>query len=309
MKVLVTGGAGYVGSVLVPMLLANGIAVKAVDNLRFGGLGILPYFRNPRFHFIAGDIRDEGIVREAVRDVDAIIHLAAIVGFPACKKEPRLAEETNIDATRLLLKCRDPRQTVLFASTGSLYGSIPDGKCTENTPISPLTIYGRTKAEAEKAVMDSGNAISYRFATAFGLSPRMRLDLLINDFVYQALKRNQIIVYEKDFKRTFIHVYDMARAFVFALDHIDAMRDQVYNVGSENMNKSKEDIALIIKKRHDYFLEFAPTGEDLDKRNYEVDYSKIRAAGFHTTISVEDGVDELLKGLRVIEIYNPYVNA
>lgn len=308
MKVLVTGAAGYVGSLLVPMLLENGIAVRALDNLRFGGQSLLPHFRNPRFCFVHGDVRDEETVKQALKGVDAVVHLAAIVGFPACKKEPRLAEETNVDGTVNLIKHRLPEQTIVFASTGSNYGYIPDGVCTEETPLGPLTIYGRTKTKAEQLLLEAGNVIVYRFATAFGLSPRLRLDLLINDFVYNALKRNFLLIYEKDFKRTFIHVHDMARALMFALDHVDRMHDQIYNVGSENMNKSKEDIALMIKQRFDYFLEFAPTGEDPDKRNYEVSYAKIRNAGFHTTISVEDGIDEMIRGLRVVEMANPYSN-
>jgi nucleoside-diphosphate-sugar epimerase len=308
MRVLVTGGAGYVGSLLVPMLLENGIAVRVLDNLRFGGAGLLPHFRNRRFTFVHGDLRDEAAVQEALRGVDAVVHLAAIVGFPACKQEPRLAQETNVDGTINLIKQRHPDQAIVFASTGSNYGQVGDGVCTEETPLNPLTIYGRTKTRAEELLREAGNVVIYRFATAFGLSPRLRLDLLINDFVYNALKRNFLLIYERDFQRTFIHVHDMARSFMFALDHLDRMRDQVYNVGSENMNKSKADIAYLIKERLDFFLEFAPAGEDPDKRNYEVSYAKIRAAGFHTTISVPDGIDEMLRGLRVIEVANPYSN-
>jgi nucleoside-diphosphate-sugar epimerase len=308
MKVLVTGGAGYVGSMLVPMLLGNGISVRVLDNLRFGGHGLIPYFRNPRFSFIHGDITNPTAVKEAVKDVDAIVHLAAIVGFPACKKEPRLAEDVNVGGTANLIKYRHPEQTIIYASTGSNYGAIENGVCDEKTKLGPLTIYGSTKTKAEQMLRRSKNCIIYRFATAFGLSPRLRLDLLINDFVYSAVCRNFLLVYEKDFKRTFIHVHDMARSFVFALDHIHKMRDQVYNVGSENMNKSKEEIALLIRDRIDFFLEFASVGTDPDQRNYVVDYSKIRSAGFHTTISIEDGIDELIRGLDVVEVANPYSN-
>jgi nucleoside-diphosphate-sugar epimerase len=308
MKVLVTGGAGYVGSLLVPMLLENGVSVRVLDELRFGGHGLLPCFRNPRFSFIQGDVADEVVVKEALVGVDAVIHLAAIVGFPACKKQPLLAERTNVTGTENLIRYRDPGQPIIYASTGSNYGHVENGICTEETPLRPLTIYGRTKTQSEELLREAGNAIIYRFATAFGLSPRLRLDLLINDFVYNALKRNYLLIYEKEFKRTFIHVHDMARSLVFALDHLDRMRDQVYNVGSENMNRSKAEIALAIQSHFDFFLHFANAGEDPDKRNYEVSYAKIRAAGFHTTISVEDGIHELIRGLRVVEIVNPYSN-
>jgi nucleoside-diphosphate-sugar epimerase len=308
MKVLLTGGAGYIGSVLIPQLLESGCAVTVLDNLRFGGHGLLPYFLNPRFNFIKGDVLDEKLMKDAIKDVDLIIHLAAIVGFPACKKEPILAEEVNFKSTQLINKLRNPQQPVIFASTNSNYGSVPEGFCTEETPLNPLTIYGKTKTASEKLLLESGNVVVYRFATAFGLSPRLRLDLLINDFVYQALKRNFILIYEKDFKRSFIHVRDIARAIVFAVDHHDQMKNEVYNVGSENMNISKKDLALMIKKHINYFLEFAESGEDPDKRNYEVSYEKIRKAGFHTTISLEKGIQELIRGLEVIEIQSIYSN-
>lgn len=308
MKVLVTGGAGYVGSVLLPLLLENGCSVTVLDNLRFGGHGLLPYFLNPRFHFINGDIRDERTVKDALKGVDMIVHLAAIVGFPACKKEPSVSEEINYGGTVLLNRLRSTEQPVIFASTGSNYGAVPNGVCTEETSLNPLTIYGKTKTMAEQVLLDSKNAIVYRFATAFGLSLRLRLDLLINDFVFQALKKNFLLIYEKEFRRTFIHVRDMARSFMFAIDHFEQMNGNVYNVGSENMNISKEEMALCIKKYIDYFLEFAGTGEDPDKRDYEVSYEKIRKVGFHTTINLEDGIKELIRGLKVVEIFNPYSN-
>lgn len=308
MKVLVTGGAGYVGSVLVPMLLAEGYQVRVLDNLMYGGQGILPLFLNPNLEFVRGDIRDEQIVREAARGVDAILHLAAIVGYPACKKDPRLAEEVNLGGTINLERCRSPEQIIIFASTNSNYGQVFDQICTEETPLNPLTTYGSTKTEAERYLLNAGNVIVYRFATAFGLSPRMRLDLLINDFVYSALRRKQLIIYEKNFKRSFIHVRDMARAFLFALRHTEDMVDNVYNVGSESMNLSKEDVAYMIGRRLEFLLHFADFGHDEDMRNYEVSYAKLRSLGFETTISVEEGIDELIRGLQALDVANPYAN-
>ena len=308
MKVLLTGGAGYIGSMVIPLLLESGCAVTVLDSLRFNGLSLLPYFMNPRFNFIKGDVRDEQTVKDAIKDVDIIIHLAAIVGFPACKKEPKLAQEVNFESTKLINKLRSPSQPIIFASTNSNYGHVADGFCTEETPLNPLTIYGVTKTNSEKLLLESGNVIVYRFATAFGLSARLRLDLLINDFVYQAIKNNNIIIYEKEFKRSFVHVRDIARALVFAVDHYDSMKNDVFNVGSENMNMSKKDVALLIKKKYDYILEFADNGEDPDKRNYEVSYEKIRKAGFHTTISIEDGVNELIRGLQVVETQSMFAN-
>ncbi len=308
MNVLVTGGAGYVGAVLVPRLLASGHHVRVLDNLMYGGQSLLPFFSYPQFEFIKGDILDEQAVRRATKGVDIIIHLAAIVGYPACKKYEQLAHDVNYVGTKIVDKSRERQQRIIFASTGSNYGALIGDFCTEETPLNPLTIYGTTKTNAEQHLLQSGNAISYRFATAFGVSPRMRLDLLINDFVYQAVKVRNLIIYEKTFKRTFIHVIDMARSFMFALENGDRMVDNVYNVGSENMNYSKEQIALIVREKVDFYLHFADVGKDEDQRNYEVSYQKINQLGFRTAISIEDGIEELIRAYQVIDIKNPYAN-
>jgi nucleoside-diphosphate-sugar epimerase len=277
MRLLVTGGAGYVGSVLVPHLLYQGHAVRVFDALTYGGRGLLPCFAYPAFEFVKGSITDEGQLHHALAGVDAIIHLAAIVGYPSCKRDPRLAHEVNVEGTRLLDRLRARDQPVLFASTGSNYGAVVGALCAEDTPLNPLSEYGMTKTAAERHLLDAGNVVCYRFATAFGASNRMRFDLLVNDFVYQACVNKDVIIYERGFKRTFIHVRDMARAFAFALDHWAALRDDVYNVGSEAMNYSKEDVALLIKEKVDYYLHFAEIGRDEDQRNYEVSYAKIAA--------------------------------
>jgi nucleoside-diphosphate-sugar epimerase len=245
---------------------------------------------------------------QALAGVDAVIHLAAIVGYPACKKEPQLAQATNVEGTRTLLRHRRPDQRVLFASTGSIYGSVPDYVCNENTPRAPITLYGETKAQAEQMVLDSGNSVAYRFATAFGVSNRMRLDLMPNDFTYQAVRNRNLIVYEGGFKRTFVHVRDMARSFIFALEKWDSVKDDVYNVGHESMNFTKEDVARKILKYVDYYLHFAEVGHDADQRNYEVSYEKIRKKGFETTIDLERGVEELVRAARLIEFQNPFAN-
>jgi nucleoside-diphosphate-sugar epimerase len=308
MKLLVTGGAGYVGSVLVPRLLAAGHHVRVFDNLMYGGQTLLPFFSYPKFEFVKGDILDETAVRRATQGVDAIIHLAAIVGYPACKKNEQLAHDVNYIGTKIVEKNRDRQQLILYASTGSNYGALIGDLCTEETPLNPLTIYGTTKTKAEQHLLQSGNAVCYRFATAFGVSPRMRLDLLINDFVYQAVKVRNLIIYERTFKRTFIHVIDMARSFMFALENAGSMRDNVYNVGSDSMNYSKEQIAEIVRNKVDFYLHFADVGKDEDQRNYEVSYQKINKLGYQTTISVETGIDELIRAYQVIDIKNPYAN-
>jgi nucleoside-diphosphate-sugar epimerase len=308
MRILVTGGAGYVGSSLVPALLDQGHRVRVLDNLRFGGHGLLPCCQNRFFDLQKGDVCNPKDVEKAIDGVDAIIHLAAIVGYPACKKEPQLAQAINVDSTKLLLEKRSPDQKFLFASTGSIYGSIPDYVCNENTPRSPITLYGETKAQAEQLVLDAGNGIAYRFATAFGVSNRMRLDLMPNDFTYQAVKNRNLIVYEGGFKRTFVHVRDMARSFIFALERWDEVKDDVYNVGHESMNFTKEDVARKIMEHVDYYLHFAEVGSDADQRNYEVSYEKIRAKGFETTIDLDRGIAELVQAAKLIEWSNPFSN-
>jgi nucleoside-diphosphate-sugar epimerase len=308
MRILVTGGAGYVGSTLVPMLLDQGHRVRVLDTLRFGGHGLLPCCSSRSFDLVRGDVCDEAAVAKALDGVEAVIHLAAIVGYPACKKEPHVAQATNVEGTRTLLRLRGPDQKVLFASTGSIYGSVPDYVCNENTPRAPITLYGETKAAAEQMVLDAGNGIAYRFATAFGVSNRMRLDLMPNDFAYQAVKNRNLIVYEGGFKRTFVHVRDMARSFMFALEAWDGVRDDVYNVGHESMNFTKEDVARKILEHVDYYLHFAEVGHDADQRNYEVSYEKIRKKGFETTVDLDRGIAELVRAAQLIEFQNPFAN-
>lgn len=308
MRILVTGGAGYVGSTLVPMLLEQGHRVRVLDSLKFGGNGLLPCCQNRFFELQKGDVCDSATVKAAVEGMDAIIHLAAIVGYPACKKEPQLAQAVNVDGTRNLLAHRQPDTKFLYASTGSIYGSIPDYVCNEETPRAPITLYGETKSAAEQMVLDAGNSVAYRFATAFGVSNRMRLDLMPNDFTYQAVKNRNLIVYEGGFKRTFVHVRDMARSFIFALERWSEVKDDVYNVGHETMNFTKEDVARKILEHVNFYLHFAEVGNDADQRNYEVSYEKIRRKGFETTIDLDRGISELVRAAQLIEFQNPFAN-
>jgi nucleoside-diphosphate-sugar epimerase len=257
---------------------------------------------------VKGDIRDKESLRQTATDADVIIHLAAIVGYPACKKDPRLAEDVNIGGTRNLLAVRSPSQPILYASTGSNYGAYAGGLCTEETPLNPISLYGISKTQAEKDIMDSGHATSLRFATGFGVSGRMRLDLLINDFVYRALKEKSLIIYEKNFKRTFIHVRDMADSFVFAIKNFQKMKDGVFNVGSERMNFSKEDIARKIQERIPFYLHFADVGKDEDQRNYEVSYERIRKLGLEIHIDVDQGIGELIRAYSVLDLRSEFSN-
>jgi len=308
MKILVTGGAGYIGCVLVAELLNLGFEVIVYDNLRFGGTGLLSFFRNPNFSLIKADIRDVIQIQKAISKADVIIHLAAIVGHPACKKEPQLAAEINLEATKSLANMTTKEQYVLYGSTCSNYGGVLDEICTEETLLNPISLYGMTKTEAEKIIMNECTATSYRFSTAFGLSPRLRLDLLVNDFVNKALIDKYLVVYESHFMRSFIHVYDIARSFIFALENRDKMTNEIYNVGDGSMNLSKKGLCELIAKKVTFYLHLADFEKDADARNYIVSYAKINKLGYHTTIDLETGIIELLSGLQVIKVVNPYSN-
>ena len=252
LRVLVTGGSGYIGCVLVPLLLARGYQVRVVDNLVYGGAGLLSNFRNRRFELLVGDIRDEREMAGAMKGADVVVHLAAIVGYPACRKYPGLAENVNVAGSAVVAGAAGRERPVLFASTGSTYGALRDEVCTEETPLNPLSLYGKTKTAAEQYLLENCNTIAYRFATAFGVSPRMRLDLLVNHFVCTALPMRDLVLYEAHAMRTFIHVYDIARSFLFGIEHGARMQGQVFNVGSEEMNCSKAQVCEMIRRKVDY---------------------------------------------------------
>jgi len=307
MEILVTGGTGYVGSLLVPELLKLGHKVRVLDNLMYGQRSLLPFFIEENFEFINGDVRDLKAVKKAIEDMDMIIHLAAIVGAPACRKDRETARDVNYGGTTNVDLARDKSQRLIYASTGSVYGALAD-KCTEESPLNPLTTYSKTKLEAEKQVMSTGNVLVYRFATAFGLSPRMRLDLMPNDFTFQAVKNRSLMVFERNYRRTFIHVRDMVSSYIFGVENFDKLKDEAYNVGSEKLNYTKEDIARSIEEKIDYALIFTDYSTDPDKRDYEVSYQKIRDKGFETTITLDQGIDELIKGYQMISLKNPYSN-
>lgn len=308
MRVLITGGAGYVGCVLVGLSLEAGYHVRVVDSLRKGGLGLLPYFANPRLEFIRGDIRDDQTVRGALKDVDVIIHLAAVVGYPACDRDPWHARQVNVDGTLNIVRHRSRGQPVLFPSSLSNYGTAGNTICTEDTTPTPITLYGITKLEAERHLLAAGNVVVFRPATAFGLSPQMRLDLLFNEFVYKALRDRHLVVYQPNFMRAFLHVSDFARAFLFAIDNVDKMVDQIYNLGAKSLNVTKGELAKRIREKIDFELRISEVGEDPDKRDYTVDFSKLGALGYRARVSIEQGIEELARGLQVIDVANPFTN-
>jgi len=322
-RVLVTGGAGYVGSVLVPKLLEDNYKVTILDNFihensyagltsRVQGKSIL---NHPNFEkVIYGDVRDKRVAKSALEGKDYIIHLAAIVGAPACDKNKELASSTNLEGTLNLLSLKDKNQRFIFASTGSNYGKV-DGICTEESPLNPLTVYGISKTKAEGRVLEEGG-VAYRFATAFGVSPRFRLDLLPNDFANRLVNQRHLDIYEADVKRTFIHVSDMTRAFIFGIENFDSMKNNAFNVGDESMNLSKRDVADKISKKVKESLGFEPyvwynaEGEDPDKRDYHVSYKKIKGIsdGFSTEVNFDEGIEELINFIPLIKFKNPFSN-
>ncbi|MEL7061845.1 MAG: NAD(P)-dependent oxidoreductase [Acidobacteriota bacterium] len=295
MKILVTGGAGYLGSVLVESLLDAGHSVIVLDPLAYGQLSLLPLATRKELTFERGDARDRRRLRPLVRAADVLIPLAALVGAPACDRQPRLAEELNLDAVRTLLDLRSADQPILFPNTNSGYGARPDAICTEATEFAPVSLYGRTKAAAERLLLDAGGAVSFRLATAFGTSPRMRFDLLVNDFVRRAVGERVLVLFESGFRRNFVHVRDIAAAFLFALDHWQDMRDGVFNVGLSDANLTKRQLAERIRGHiPDLTILESDIGRDPDRRDYEVSNVKIEALGWRPGRSLDDGIRELI---------------
>lgn len=308
-KVLLTGGAGYIGTLLAPMLLEQGYEVTIVDNFIYGAQPVLGFSMHPKLTLLKGDVRDEVMMGKLVPKHDWVLHLAAIVGYPACAADPFRATTTNVEGTRNILQAMSANQRFIFASTGSTYGKV-NGIATEETPIEPLTLYGKNKRDCETLIRDSKIPhVILRFATVFGSSPRLRLDLLINDFIYQAIHNRQIVLFEGHFRRTFLHSSDAAAVYPFTMNNFEKMERRVYNVGDEAMNFTKKQVAQQIKKYINYYLHEADVGTDPDQRDYEVDYSKLRNVGFRARVTLDEGIRELIKVLSVLVVQHPLRNA
>ena len=302
MKILVTGGAGYLGSIIVPQILQQGHKVTVLDNFMYKQNSLADCCCLEGFSVVRGDCRDERLMRNVLRNNDMIIPLAALVGAPQCSRDVIGATTTNLDAVRLIVKLCSKTQAILYPSTNSLYGVGETGRyCTEESPLNPISLYGTTKVEAEKAVLDRGNAIGFRFATVFGMSPRMRIDLLVNDFIYRAVNDRAIVIFEGHFRRNFLHIRDIARAIIHAINNFEDMKEQAYNVGIDDANLSKIDLCKAIQKHLPTFNFFeAQVGEDPDKRDYIVSNQKIADTGFKTAYSLDMGIKELIKGYTIL---------
>lgn len=300
--VLVTGGAGYLGSILVPELLKLGHRVTVLDNFMFQQNSLLECCAYENFDVVRGDARDEDILKTLLQKVDYIIPLAALVGAPLCSRDKIGTITTIRDAVASIVKLSSKEQRIIIPTTNSGYGVGQKGVyCTEETPLKPISLYGKAKVEAEKIVLDKGNSISFRLATVFGMSPRMRIDLLVNDFTYRAVKDRFVVIFEGHFKRNYVHIRDVARAFIHAVDNFDTMKNEPYNVGLSDANLSKLELCAKIKEQvPDFVYLESPVGEDPDKRDYIVSNEKIEKTGFKTIYSLEMGIKELIKGYRII---------
>jgi nucleoside-diphosphate-sugar epimerase len=309
MKILVTGGAGYIGSILTPILLTEGHSVTVIDNFMHNQISLLDVIHNANLIVIRGDARDEGLIKQQLAQADIVIPLACLTGAPITNRFPDEAKSVTINGIKLLLKHRSKNQPIIFPTTNSGYGVGQDGiYCTEETPLNPVSLYGRLKVDAEKAILEAGNTITLRLATVFGASPRMRLDLLVNDFVHRAVNDGFIILFEANFKRNYIHIRDVAKAFIHCLKNFDQMKGQPYNVGLSDANLSKAELCEKIKAQlPEFYFTEATIGNDPDKRNYIVSNEKIEKTNYRPDYSLDQGIGELIKAFQILK-RNQYAN-
>ncbi len=301
-RILITGGAGYLGSILCEHLLSAGYKVTVVDNLMYGQNSLFHLCANPNFDFVYGDVRDTQLMRKLLATADVCIPLAAIVGATACDRDPWRTKSINLHAITSLLDMASPQQLIVYPTTNSGYGTKSgDVFCTEDSLLEPISLYGETKVAAQNAVLHHENSITLRLATVFGMAPRFRLDLLVNHFTYAAVTDGYIVIFEKDFKRNYIHVRDVADCFIHCIENSDRMIGRPFNAGLDDANLSKEELALKIKEYvPNFYLHFAEIGSDPDKRNYIVSNQRLREAGFEAKRSIDEGIQELLKGYRMM---------
>jgi len=301
MKILVTGGAGYKGIILIKKLLDKGYKITVLDNFMYGYEPIMHLATHPKLTILKADIRNK---IENINKYDVIFHLAGISGFPACAANPNSAQLINVEASKLLRDSISPGQLLVYASTTSLYGKSGE-PCDENSVVEPVSTYAHTKLAAEQILMEKLNVISLRFATIFGFSPKMRMDLMINDFTYKAVKEGVLVLFDSFAKRTFMHVQDAADCYIFAMDNHKVMRGEIFNAGGNNLNYSKAEIANLIKKKIDYNIVNSEL-KDKDLRHFIINFNKIEYIGFKPKITVEQGIDELLKLFQFYEYYSHY---
>ncbi|MCL2202476.1 MAG: NAD-dependent epimerase/dehydratase [Defluviitaleaceae bacterium] len=304
-KVLLIGGAGYIGTSLAPLLLNEGYKVTVLDMFLFNQTPMLDLCLNPDFEVIRGDFREEEILSKALTGMDYIVPLAAIVGYPHCDADRTAAKTTNVGAIQTLLSLRKPEQKIIYPCTNSGYGiGEQNDFCTEDSPLRPISLYGKTKVEAERLVLEAGNSLSFRYATVFGASPRIRLDLLVNNFIFRAVMDKTVTIFEGHFRRNYIHVKDAAGAVLHAMKNFDAMKGLPYNCGLSTANLTKIQLCEKIKQHiPDFVYIEAPVGEDPDKRDYNVSNARLEATGWVPQVSLDDGIKELIKAFKIIQFY------
>ena len=302
-KVLITGGAGYIGSTLTPLLLDNGYEVTVIDNLSFDQTSLITCIRNPGFTFIHADVTDKELIKHELDKTEFIIPLAAIVGAPACKKNPSLAKLVNYDAVLFILENTSPDQKIIFPNTNSGYGiGKKETFCDETSPLNPISLYGKLKVDMEKKLLSSQRAISFRLATVFGTSPRMRLDLLVNDFTFRALQDGCVVLFEEHFKRNYIHVKDVSNAFLFALQNFEKMKGDAFNVGLSDANLSKRELCEKIRSYiPTLYIHSARIGKDPDQRDYIVSNAKMEALGWKAEYGLDDGIREIIAAYPMLK--------
>jgi nucleoside-diphosphate-sugar epimerase len=303
MNILVTGGAGYIGSILVPDLLSQGHTVTVLDNFMFKQSSLNHICAHKNFNIVNGDIRKEEVIKPLLKQADVVIPLAALVGAPLCNKDDIAASTTNYHAIGMMLQNVHKSQIILMPTTNSAYGSGDENNfCTEETPLNPISSYAIAKVAVEQELIKHENAVSFRLATVFGMSPRMRTDLLVNDLTYRAVYDGSVVLFESHFKRNYIHVRDISRVFTHAINNIDKMKGEIYNVGLSSANVSKMELCEKIKEHIPQFsIMEAPIRKDPDQRNYIVSNAKLEATGFQTQFTLDDGIVELIKGYQMIK--------
>lgn len=307
MKILVTGGAGYIGSILVPKLLHQGFSVTVIDNFRYHQTSLLEHCRNKKLEIIRGDARDKSLIKQQLKTAEAIFPLACLTGAPISSFDPTGAKTINFDAVKLIIDLKSKNQLLIFPSTQSVYGHQTE-ICTEEIKVSPLSLYSSLKVDAEKVISSSQSWILLRFATVFGLSPRMRLDLLVNDFTYRALYDKFIVLFEANYRRDYVYIGDVADAFLFCLKNFRTLKEEIYNIKLSNVNLTKRQLCEEIKKQIPNFVYLeSPISKDPDKRDYLVSSEKIEKKGFKAKTSIKHGIAELIKGYQIIKV-NTYSN-
>jgi len=301
-SILVTGAAGYIGSLLVPKLLSLGHEVTCVDNLMYEPTSLLLPAIHPKCNLIVGDARDRSLMQPLIEKSDVIIPLACMTGAPLCNKDKSAAVGVNRDAVVMCSELSSSSQLIIYPCTNSGYGVGQDGiYCDENTPLNPISLYGKVKVEAERALLEKGNAVTFRLATVFGVSPRPRLDLLVNDFTYRAFFDKAVVLFEADFKRNYLHIDDAVDGFIFALDN-PKMAGDCFNLGYSEANLSKKELCILIQKQlRDFVYLVSEIGEDIDKRNYIVSNDKVESLGFKASRSVELGVSQLIRAMTLLK--------